>query len=253
MYRKPSFTGLGLSFFSFIPKSIKTAVLQSAIYRAFKLCSSYKLFDCELGFLKTFFKNNGFPSHLINFSIRKFLSKQYDRVQMSFDVPKLKKYLTFPYFGEQSVKMKQDITEVLTAFYPYIDFRVVLRNSFTTGSLFKFKDRVPKECSSGVIYKFCCPSCGGSYIGSTNVRLKTRVCQHLGISDRTGRMSLSPPQSSVRDHSLQCDTPFSISDFSILGRAQTAMDLRILESLHIFKERPTLNGKNSAAPLNIVT
>ena len=148
--------------------------------------------------------------------------------------------------------MKQDITDMLSNLFPYIDFRVVFRNRFTTGSLFKFKDIIPKACSSGVIYKFCCPSCGGSYIGSTNARLKTRVCQHLGISDRTGRMMTSPSQSSVRDHSHQCDTPFSITDFSIIGRAHTAMDLRILESLHIFKERPSLNGKNSAVPLRIV-
>ena len=34
VYRKPTFTGLGLSFFSSIPKTIKKAVVQSAIFRA---------------------------------------------------------------------------------------------------------------------------------------------------------------------------------------------------------------------------
>ena len=149
--------------------------------------------------------------------------------------------------------MKREITEVLRSFSPYADFLVVLRNQFTIGSLFKYKDIVPKSCISGVVYKFCCPSCGGSYIGSTNVRLKTRVCQHMGISDRTGKMITSPSQSSVRDHSHQCDTPFSISDFNVLKRAQTVVDLRLLESLYIFKERPILNAKNSAVPLHIVT
>ena len=45
------FTGLGLSFFSFIPSTVKKLVLVSAVTRAFRLTSSYKLFDCELNFL----------------------------------------------------------------------------------------------------------------------------------------------------------------------------------------------------------
>ena len=253
VYRKPTYTGLGLSFFSFIPKSIKRAVMQSAVFRAFKLCSNYKLFDSELKFLRTFFKNNGFPTHVIDFNIKTFLDKQYMQIQDSFNVLKLKKYLVLPFFGDQSVNMQRDVVEVLSNFYPYLDTKVVLRNTFTIGSLFRFKDRIPKACCSSVVYKFCCSSCGESYIGSTNARLKTRVCQHMGMSDRTGKMVITPASSSVRDHSFQCDTPFSISNFEILIKANSVLDLRILESLHIYKQKPKINGKNSAVPLSIVS
>ena len=148
--------------------------------------------------------------------------------------------------------MQKDIADVLTAFYPYLDPRVILRNTFTIGSLFRFKDKVPKACSSGVIYQFCCSSCGESYIGSTVVRLRTRVCQHMGVSDRTGSMLSYPPFSSVREHALACKSSVSISDFDILQKSHSVQDLRILESLHIFKKRPRINGKNTAVPLNIV-
>ena len=167
-------------------------------------------------------------------------------------VPKLKKFLVLPYFGQQSLKMQKDVIEVLTIFYPFLDPRVVLRNTFTIASLFRFKDKIPKACCSGVIYQFCCSSCGESYIGSTCVRLRTRVCQHMGISDRTGSMLLSPTFSSVREHSLKCNSSLSITNFDILQKVNSAYDLRILESLHIFKKKPKINGKNSAAPLNIV-
>ena len=253
VYRKPSFTGLGLSYFSFIPKTIKRAVVQSAVFRAFNLCSDYKLLDCELKFLRSFFKSNGFPSYILDFTIRKFLDGRYLKAPDSFQVPKLKKYLVLPFFGEQSLHMQKDVVKVLTDFYPYLDPRVVLRNTFTIGSMFRFKDRVPKACCSGIVYKYCCSSCGESYIGSTNVRLKTRVCQHMGISDRTGNMVQTPTSSSVRDHSLQCGTAFSLSDFNILDRIHSVYDLRLLESLYIFKQKPALNGKGSAAPLHVVT
>ena len=127
----------------------------------------------------------------------------------------------------------------LASFIPIL----ILGWSFTIGSLFRYKDQIPKSCCSGVVYKFCCSSCGESYIGSTNARLKTRVCQHLGISDRTGKMLTLPISSAVRDHLSQCDSPTSISNFDILDKAYANFDLRILESLHIFKLRPRLNGK----------
>ena len=75
----------------------------------------------------------------------------------------------------------------------------------------------------------------------------------MGISDRTGNMAQTPTSSSVRDHSLQCDTAFSLPDFNVLDRVHSVYGLRLLESLYILKQKPALNEKGSAAPLNTVT
>jgi len=50
VYRKPSFSGLGLSFFSFCPFRFKINVLKNLLFRAFNICSSYNLFHNELTF-----------------------------------------------------------------------------------------------------------------------------------------------------------------------------------------------------------
>ena len=52
---------------------------------------------------------------------------------------------------------------------------------------------------------------------------------------------------------IQNDTPFSIDDFKIIDMERSSFSLRILESLHIFKTKPSLNDKTSAFKLNIVT
>ena len=251
VYRKPSFTGLGLSFFSFVPLSIKNAVVQSFIYRAYRISSNYKLFHLELNFLKKFFKENGYPRSLIESAITNFLNMKFTPVPVKPDVNKLKKFIPLPYFGKRTNKLKKEVDAILRRFYPYLDPRIVLRNSFTIGSLFKFKDCVPKACRSAVVYKFSCPSCEGSYIGSTYVRLISRVCQHQGKSDRTGERLSSPVASSIRDHSLECDTPFTIDNFRIVDRKRHNFNLRILESLYICKNKPTLNDKSSAYKLSI--
>ena len=253
VYRKPTYTGLGLSFFSFVPLSIKKAILNSAIYRAYNISSTFKLFDGEINFLRNFFKENGFPKALIETTISRFLNKQFTRTPARQEASKLDKYFVLPFFGKQSMKLKTELESVLMRYYPYMTPKIVLRNKFSIGSLFKFKDVVPKACRSAVIYKFSCPSCEGTYIGSTYVRLYSRVCQHQGKSDRTGTFLTCPVASSVRDHSMECDTPFTQDDFKIIDQERSNFSLRILESLYIFKTKPSINDQASAFKLNIVT
>ena len=252
VFHKPTFTGLGLSFFSFVPFSIKWAVIQSFIYRAYRLCSSYKLFDLELRSLKGFFLDNGYPRSLVDAAIAMFLNRRFITITNQPQVEKLESFFTLPFFGKRSIKLKNEISALLQKYYPYLSPRFILRNNFTIGSLFKFKDSFPKMCRSAVVYKFSCPSCEGSYIGSTYVRLHSRVCQHKGRSHRTGELLSSPVASSVRDHSLACDTPFSIDDFKIIDQKRSNFNLRILESLHIFEAKPTINDRSSAFKLSIV-
>ena len=227
--------------------------MSSALYRAYNISSTFKLFDREVCFIRNFFKENGFPKWVIERAISKFLNKQFTRSPCMYNVKKLEKYFVLPFFGKQSIKLRTEMESVLKKFYPFLCPRIVLRNSFSIGSLFRFKDLVPKASRSAVIYKFSCPSCGGTYIGSTYVRLFSRVCQHQGRSDRTGRALASPVASSVRDHSMECDTPFSINDFQIIDRERGKFSLRILESLYIFKTKPSINDRSSAFKLNIIT
>ena len=82
--------------------------------------------------------------------------------------------------------------------------------------------------------------------------LHSRIHQHLGKSIRTGKFLASPDPSPIRDHSLSCDAFVSPDNFSGLARTDCALSLRILESLHIFRNRPSLNNTTSAYPLEIV-
>lgn len=252
VYRKPTFTGLGLSFFSFIPFSIKKSVVLSAIHRAYRISSTYKLFNIELGFIKKFFKDNGFPRSLVESVIYKFVNNLFVRKPAYPQVKKLEKFVVLPFFGEQSIQLRKEIDSLLRKFYPYLNPKIVLQNKFTVGSLFKFKDKIPKVCRSAVIYEFCCPSCEGSYIGSTYVRLFSRVCQHQGKSHRTGMRLSCPVASSIRDHSLACDTPYTIDNFKIIDQKHSNFNLRVLESLYIFKKKPSINDRSSAYKLGIV-
>ena len=90
------------------------------------------------------------------------------------------------------------------------------------------------------------------YIGSTCSRLHTRVSEHAGVSPRTG-LPLSSPQQScyTRSHYNMQKKRLSIQLFKI-GTINSNFELRILESLHINKNKPVIYRNISSYPLEIV-
>ena len=74
-----------------------------------------------------------------------------------------------------------------------------------------------------------------------------RIAEHAGRSCRINKILAVPPHSVIRDHAEHtCDAPINLSNFKILGSAKKFNELRILESLHIFKDRPSLNSSGSS-------
>ena len=132
------------------------------------------------------------------------------------------------------------------------DFRIIGINNNKLGSFFHFKDRLPKGMQSFLVYKFSCLHCKSEYIGSTIRSLYVRIAEHAGRSSRTNNILCTPNYSNIREHSLNCDCPISINNFSILGRNNQERNLRILESLFIAKHKPSINNMLTAHPLYVV-
>jgi hypothetical protein len=252
VYRKPSFTNLGFSFFSFCSKRFKMNSLSTLITRAYRVCSDYKDLHTEFLFLTSFFIKNGFPSTVITRSISKFLSNIYDPNPIN-NQNKSYIYCVLPYFGFQSEKLKQELSKIISKFFPEISLRVILVNNRTIGSLFHFKDVLPLGMRSSLIYNFSCAHCASQYVGSTHRALFVRVAEHAGRSYRTGRILGSPSHSSIRQHcNSSCDQIIDFSKFKIVDSCSINFDLRILEPLYIHKLKPSLNDMQSAYPLKIV-
>ena len=137
--------------------------------------------------------------------------------------------------------------------FPQFNFRIILSNKNTIGSLFPTKDKIPFHIRSNVIYEYKCEAsdeCSSSYIGSTTRRLKERMCEHMGISFLTGQ-KLSDPKSSIYDHIEDTGHPISEESFKIIGSCRADDSILILESLLIKYHRPDLNNMDSAYPLQI--
>lgn len=253
IFRKPTFTGLGTSYFSYIPFLYKLNAIKTLLYRAYHLSSNYEFFHAELMYLQNFFISNGFPTFLIDKTINKFLNNIFCKPEVCLTVPKQVIYVKLPFIGPLSYDTVTYLQKTLVQYFPQINFRFSLNNSFKVANFFMYKDRLPDELRSNIIYNFKCSVCNATYIGSTSKQSKIRFSQHLGISYRTNNPYAEPQHSAPRIHAESSNHPFKYSDFSIIDSCQLRNNIRILESIHIYNQRPTLNIDHSAVPLNILT
>ena len=113
---------------------------------------------------------------------------------------------------------------------------------------FRFKDCIPKELTSGAVYKFQCGLCHESYYGECVRHLNVRIGQHIGISPLT-KKKVKPKGSAVSDHSLLCTHSPSFENFSVLTKEYKKFLLELKESLLIIRDKPSLNRNIRSAPL----
>ena len=97
-----------------------------------------------------------------------------------------------------------------------------------------YKDLIPKDIVSGVVYNFQCDLCNESYYGES--------IRHLDI--RSGNTD-----SATYDHLLHCDCLPPFDNFSILAHENRKHLLEIKESLLIMRDKASLNRNIKSAPL----
>ena len=56
---------------------------------------------------------------------------------------------------------------------------IVFKRQNKLGNAFHFKDRIPKELASGVVYEFQCGHCNESYYAECVSRLNVRIREHI--------------------------------------------------------------------------
>ena len=142
-------------------------------------------------------------------------------------------------------KLQQTLADVLTCCKLEIVFKCQRRLS----NSFLYKDHIPKDIISGVVYKFQCGLCNESYYGESIRHLDMRSGEHTGASPLTGKKVKLSNSSAICDHLLHCNFLPSFDNFSVLAHASKRYLFEIKESLLIMRDKPSLNKNINSAPL----
>ena len=157
-----------------------------------------------------------------------------------------------PYIGYETYNMRNEIKNTLKNILNHVEFRFVFTNPNKISSFFKFKDDIPIDARSCVVYEYNCSGCNARYIGSSRRSFRTRRHEHIGISIHTGRPISNPSFSNIRNHSEEHDHPLLHSNFRIVKTAPNPLSLLIAESIIIKQSKPSLNSNLASFKLNII-
>jgi hypothetical protein len=178
VYRKETHTQRYINWRSNHPRKCLLGVLKGLIHRAHLLCDLKEDLLDELDLLRDVFIANGYPTHLVEETI-----KQSWSVEM---IKAMKKQL-----GDKQNKQEEDYLNVLHA--PYIqgfsekiqkelsklDIGFVMKKGKTLQSeLCKLKPKRRKEECKNVVYCIECKTCQKKYIGETGQQFLKRKYQH---------------------------------------------------------------------------
>ena len=127
--------------------------------------------------------------------------------------------------------------------------QIVFKSQRIFSSKFRFKEPLPYDLMSKVVYKYTCGRCNSSYYGETDRHLRVRAGEHIGLSPLTFKKRKPSKESAVRDHLLFYDNDPSFEGFSVIAKASSKFALEIKESLLIKRDTPNLNRNTASVEL----
>ena len=168
-------------------------------------------------------------------------------------VAKKQLFISLEYMGKQSLLIKKSLQKIINQQIPFCNINVVFSSSHKLKSFFSFKDKIPHNLRSRVLYKFKCSNCNITYIGKSMRHLQIRYLEHLGISYMTNKPFTYSNKTctTVREHNHDCKHQNSNDSFKIIGFARNDFHLKIKESLNILREKPLLNKTVKSFPLYV--
>nr|VZI11378.1 unnamed protein product [Spirometra erinaceieuropaei] len=163
VFRKATNTMQVLNFNNSHPISHKRSCVRTLYRHVEKHCIEPEDKIAELQYLRWVFKANGFPRNFVNRCIHK-RDERPNRTDT-------KAWRTLPYL--------KNVSGVVVCLLAPLGFGVAHRPEATIRrQVLKPKDPLPRQETSGVVYRIWC-SCGQSnYVGETGGQLQTRMAEH---------------------------------------------------------------------------
>ena len=116
---------------------------------------------------------------------KKFIDNIHVVKETTVTVEKKPLVLVLQYLGlislQTRVKLKNSLKNILNC----CKLQIVFKNKTRLGNNFHFKDQIPRDLTSSVVYEFRCRLCNESYYGECVRHLNVKIGEHICISPLT--------------------------------------------------------------------
>ena len=130
---------------------------------------------------------------IIEQTIKSFSNKLYVPKKVIPTVPKKEDFIILPYLGTMSSNLKRKLRTCFENLLLQRNIKVILKSTNLLSSFFCFKDVIPKDLQSHIVYKFSSDNCNVTYYGKTERHLNVRSIEHLGILHLTEKRAECKP------------------------------------------------------------
>jgi hypothetical protein len=244
-FRKPTFSGRYINFYSNHPLKYKTNIITNLVDRAI-LLSDERFHDSNISIVKDILSNNCFPTHIIERFIKKRLREiKYSDVTSPLnnnreknDFLLNKHIVTVPYIRDISNNIQNILND--RGFYTIFTIPKKLNCIIKRG-----KDSLDKFNQKELIYRIECNDCEACYVGQTKRHLKTRIKEH-----ETNIKRDPSAHSVVSKHRESLHHDFNWLNTRILHTEKHTRKREIAEMVLIKKENNSINLQNDTENLS---
>ena len=258
VFLKPTDKGICLNAQSECPQRYKIAVLTNFLKRALSVSSDWDAFISEIDRIKQTLVNNGYANSFVDKHVKQFVSKiglqQINMPPPNGTIKKVyyKNYMSKNYLHDEhaikkivrdNVKVKKctDKLQVIVYYQNVKTCNLVMKNNLTRREI-----KPVSRCKA--VYEFKChmDECvrsnnfhGQRYLGHTVCTLSRRLTMHL--------QSGSIQEHFIQKHGRKITRQEIVENTCIRYIENDVHRLKILESLLIHFERPSLNEQQTGA------
>ena len=156
-----------------------------------------------------------------------------------------------PYTGKSSIDLRTCLRRTIEKNIPFCKLNIVFRSTCRLDNLRRFKDSLKKKILSGIVCRYTCSNCKVTYYEKTIRHFLTRVSEHTGTSNLTGKRIKNAKELAISDHLLQCESPITFDDFDYLASDSNKFKSLIKESVLIKHHKPVLNRTTKSYQLDL--
>ena len=198
---------------------------------------------------------NNFPSSFVDRCIKLFFDRLFAEKRVVLTVPKRVISISLPFMGTDSLKIRSQLNQIVKTYFPACKLQVLFNSNSRLGSFFRFKDKMPLNARSLILYKFSCSGCNSAYLGKRKRHFLVRMSEHLGISLATGKNYTFNPKNvnntAVLNHINYNKCGATFDNFRVIGSASNDYTLCLKESLLVQLYKFDLNKNVKSMPLKL--
>ena len=132
-------------------------------------------------------KNNGYPENSINNCFEMFLDSKHRIQEKKATIPKKPLFLVLPCLGPLSLQTRTKLRKSLQGIINCYMLQIVVRSQNNLSNPFCPEDHIPRELTSGVVYKFQCGLCNEYFYDKCVRHFNVSIGEKIGNSPLTNK------------------------------------------------------------------